>query len=576
MLVIPYGGCGEFGRNLTAYVSSETMLIVDCGIQMPDDITPGVDHIVPDFEPLLRRFGRPAAVLLTHGHEDHIGAVGYLLRLLGEPIPVYGRPLTLRLAERRLERLGVGARLCDFRALVPGQPVHVGPSEQPRFEVLPLAMPHSIPEACALLITEQPTGTQPARRVLHTGDFKLDEMGHFEVAEPVDLVVGDSTNAGVPGRTGSEREVSSALAELVVDPARRGRIAVALFSSHIERIARFAEACQQGGRRLCLLGRGLHDATAAAARAGVLTLPDNLLCTPEDAAALPPHQVALLCTGTQGERVAALGRLVAALSPDSRPAIGGLRLGAGDTVVLSARIIPGHERPVGRLMDRLLLAGIEVLVGGPYAVSGHGSREDLQELLTAARPRALLPVHGTQRQLRAHAALAEEMGVRALLCQDGDVIELGETIQIPERIPAGALCVEGTTVGAVGQETLRMRQRLSHTGVVVVAVDPSGGSLAKGIPSRFLVHTIGVTDSGPELDALCAEAAESAATALRTHQKSRAAGAQFDEAAQRTVARAVRSTFARRRGIKPTILPVLTGVEVRYDEDEDHLHESAL
>lgn len=573
MLVIPYGGCGEFGRNMTAYVAAETMLIVDCGIQMPDDITPGVDHIVPDFEPLLARFGRPAAVLLTHGHEDHIGAVGYLLRLLGEPIPVYGRPLTLRLAERRLDRLGVGSRLCDFRSLVPGQAVHFGPSDGGAgFEVLPLAMPHSIPEACALLIREEPSG----RSVLHTGDFKLDEMGHFEFTRPVDMVVGDSTNAGVPGRTGCERDVSDALAELVADPDRRGRIAVALFSSHIERIARFAEACKRGGRRLCLLGRGLHDATAAAERAGVLTLPDNLLCTPEDAATLPPHQVALLCTGTQGERVAALGRLVAALSPDSRPAAGGLRLSAGDTVVLSARIIPGHERPVGRLMDRLLLAGIDVLVGGPYAVSGHGSREDLQELLTAARPRALLPVHGMRRQLHAHAALAEEMGVRALLCQNGDVIELDETIQVIERIAAGALCVEGTTVGEVGQETLRMRQRLSNTGVVVVAVDPTGGSLAKGIPGRFLVHTLGVTDSGPELDALCAEAAESAVTALKTHQKSRLASAQFDEAAQRTVARAVRSTFARRRGIKPTILPVLTGAEVGYDEDDDLLQEPSL
>jgi ribonuclease J len=217
----------------------------------------------------------------------------------------------------------------------------------------------------------------------------------------------------------------------------------------------------------------------------------------------------------------------------------------------------------------LLLADIEVLAGSPYAVSGHGSRDDLKELLRAAHPRALLPVHGTQRQIRAHAALAEEIGVPALRCRDGDVIEIGEAITVREHLTAAALCVEGSTIGAVGQETLRQRQRLSHTGVVAVAVDPQ-------VPGRFIVSALGVSDSGPELDALCREAADSAATALQTFGKGQADAYIRDDRVRNAVTRAVRSTFARRRGVKPTILAVLAGPEVGYDEQDDASTEAAL
>jgi ribonuclease J len=568
MLVIPFGGCGEFGRNLTAYVLDGTMLLVDCGIQMPDDTTPGVDYLIPDFAPLLSRFGPPAAVLLTHGHEDHIGALGHLLQQLGSAVPVYGRPLTLRLCEKRLDRLAVSSELRNFRELWPEQSVTLGPADRPCFEVTPLAVPHSIPEACALLIKSLPA-QKTQRRVLHTGDFKLDEIGQLEFPEPIDLVVGDSTNAGVPGRTGCEREVSTALFQLVADKGRPGRVAVSLFSSHIERIVHFAEACQSGGRRLCLLGRGLHDATAAAARAGVLTLPDNVLCDVDEASTLPPHKLALLCTGTQGEPGAALGRLVSALSASSRQAFGGRRLAAGDTVVLSARIIPGHERPVGRLIDRLLLSGIEVLVGGPYAVSGHGSSDDLREILRAARPRALLPVHGTQRQIRAHAALAEELGVQALRCQNGDVIALDEAIEVIDRLAAPALCVEGVTVGTVGSETLRQRQRMCNVGVVAVAASP-------GLPGRFVVKTLGISDAGPELEELCREAAGNAATAFASYEKGQKSAGSFDSGAALAIKRAVRNTFARRRGIKPAVLTVLAGPELGYDEQEDTSKEAIV
>lgn len=574
LTVIPIGGCGEFGKNLTAYFSDGTLLLVDCGIQMPDDLMPGIEHAIPDFEPVLARFGPPAAVLLTHGHEDHIGAVGYLLSLLDQPIPVYGRALTLRLAERRLDKLGIAEKLRDLREVMPGQRVLFGPGRRAgstsgaTLQVTPLAVPHSIPESCALLIETVPEdATQTPRRVLHTGDYKLDELGEQALellaAQPVDLLVGDSTNAQVPGRTPSERAANEALASLL-EGGHRGRIVIALFSSHLDRIQHFAHACQKAGRRLCLLGRGIHDAVAAAERARALSFPPDVLVGMEDAANLPPSQLAVLCTGTQGERMAALGKLVAALDGRAPSAFGRLRLEPGDTVVVSARIIPGNERPVGRLLDRLVLAGIHVHTGLPYAVSGHASQEDLRALITTVRPRAVLPVHGSPRQTHAHAALAESLGFEALRCQDGDVLSIDDAIEVTDRLEVGTIFVEGTTIGAVGWSTLKTRLRLSFTGVVVVAMDAT-------MPGQLLVSTMGVQDSGPALAALCRDAERAAAAALRSVVGDMRSWGSLPESAGRAAVRAVRTTFHRQRGLKPTILSLLgdsgPGGEPAHDDD---------
>ncbi len=629
MRVIPLGGCGEFGRNLTAYVAAGQLLIVDCGIEMPDDLAPGVDYFVCDLRELLRRYGLPTAVLLTHGHEDHIGAVGHLLLTVGQAVPVYGRPLTLRLCENRMKRHGVPRRLYDLRRLYPERPVWFGlrraQGPEQGMLVTPLAVPHSIPEACALLIQgplseddidlsaaggQQPStlrAPQPlpagAFSVLHTGDYKLEEFatslglggpraagGAPPVPPTVDLVVGDSTNAMVPGRSGSEREVAAALDDLLSDPHSRGRVAVTLFSSHIIRIADFAQSCLRTGRRLCLLGRGLKDAVAAATDCGALVLPPGLLCTAGEAAELPPERVALLCTGSQGEAAAALGRLVAALAPEVPSPFPPLRLAAGDTVVLAARAIPGHERVLGRLCDRLVDAGVRVLSGARFSASGHGCRDELKALLTQTNPRALLPVHGTPRQLEAHAELAEELGIRALRCRDGDVVRLDPEgvggapefyIDSAERLPTSHLAVEGSTVGEVGKSTLRARQRLAHTGVVVVAPGPTG------LPS-LMVRSLGVSDAGPTLEALCA-AATTAATAAYTAALGATLGAAaptahpaapralvpvrhpptLDAETVAAVARAVRRTFAQQRGKKPTVLSLLGGPEVQYDESDE-------
>lgn len=571
MQVIPVGGCGEFGRNMTAYVAAGVLVVVDCGVQMPDDMTPGVDFLVPDVEPLLARFGPPSAVVLTHGHEDHIGALGHLLNAVGAPIPVYGRKLTLRLCERRLAKLRVPQKLRDLRELSVGRPVWIGnPSDTAGIAVTALAVPHSIPEACALLI-EGPlsrgdlsgwgdlTVPRPlpegAYSVLHTGDYKLDEFaeslrlcgpGGNEAVPPVDLLVGDSTNAQVPGRAASEKTVEQALRSLLLDEKPRGRVALTLFASHIERIAHFAGSCAAAGRRLCLLGRGLLETTEAATAAQVLSLPASLLCSPDEAASLPPHKVALVCTGTQGEAMAALSKLVAALDPKVQSAFGRLRLSAGDLVVLSARTIPGNERQVGRLCDALAEGGVRIRGGPRYAASGHGCQDELRELLRQVRPRALLPVHGSPRMLHAHADLAEDMGIPAMRCRDGDILTLGSHIEVGDRIPCSAIAYEGESIGQVGPETLRQRRLVHLTGVVAVGVQP-------GTRTRLVVRTLGVRDHGSNLDAICLDAERVGEEALASYDLTAGIGSEAAIAA----VRAVRGTLRRALGTRPTVLSLL-------------------
>lgn len=569
MLVIPVGGCGEFGRNLTAYFCAQTLVLVDCGIQMPDDLSPGIDHIVPDLSALLARFGPPSAVVLTHGHEDHVGAVYHLLRTLGTPIPIYGRPLALRLCQNRLRRNGVAMKLFDPRPLLPGEPLFLSSASEPDAQglhVTPLAVPHSIPEACSILLrgplrpSQLIDGNPPSalpqnvRSVLHTGDFKViaDTVRFAPRPEPlpcIDLLVGDSTNSLSAGSSGDERIVEEALFDVL--KTRPGRVAVTLFSSHIERIGHFARSCQQLGRRLCLLGRGLHDALDAAEAVGALRLPSSLLCTPDEAAALSPNEVALLCTGTQGESVAALGKLVAGLSPDSAPPFGKLRLSAGDCVVLAARAIPGNERAIARLADRLVAHRVEVVSGPHYSVSGHGYRDELKWLLQTFAPRTLLPVHGGPRQLAAHAEIAHSLGIPALVQHNGDILELTDagTVQVVGQLPSPGLAVEGTTVGEVGQDTLRLRRQLAQTGLVIVAQ-------VFGKPHRLAVRAVGISDPGPQLDALCQKAARLGEEVIAALRGTEPTPPDLHEL-ERAVGRAVRGVFRVARGIKPMVQCVL-------------------
>lgn len=530
MDVIPLGGCVSFGRNLTAYVQGGRSVLIDCGVQLPDDLAPGIDHFVPDARGLCAH-APPQAIVLTHGHEDHIGAVPHLLRELGQALPVYGRPLTLRLLQNRLDDARIPRRLRDLRDLHPGQPVQLGD-----LQIEARCLPHSIPEACSLYLRGV-DADGVARCALHTGDFKLDGGATLdELLGPrpaLDLLVCDSTNAVRPGRAGVEARAEAALEEVLT--AAPGRVAVALFSSHVERVRHFAEACVRAGRSLCLLGRGLHEAVRAAEELRLLRLPATLLCDEATAARLPPRRLALLCTGSQGEPDAALHRLAA---PRTASARGGVHLQAGDRLVLAARTLPGSERPLGRILDRLVQRGVEVVSGPDYAISGHACQDELRELLRWARPRLLLPVHGTRRHTAALAALAQAEGVPSLCCEEGDVVQIGAAIQRHGCVPAGRLAVEGTTVGAVSHVTLRQRQALARAGLVVVAVDAGGA---------VMIDAVGVQDAGPALFALCTEAAARAEARLRDRP---------DDPAQ-AVRSIVRQHFYRARGVRPGVVVLL-------------------
>ena len=517
--VMPLGGCGEFGRNLTVYEADGALLCVDCGAQIPDDEAPGVDLFLPDFAFLAARAGDVVGWLFTHAHEDHIAALPHALAVA--PAPVYGRPLTLALLRRSIDE-------SQLRPLVPGAVRRLGP-----FTVEALAVAHSIPDACAVAITAG------GRRIVHTGDLKLDAGavtptdldGLRALGDAgVDLLVADSTNATRPGRSGSERDVARALiAEL---ERARGRIAFSFFSSSVQRIGTVFDACARMGRRVCVEGRGLREMVAAALSVGALRPAADLLVDAEVAATLPPERVALLLTGSQGEPRAALGRVASGEHPL-------LSLGRGDTLVLSSRPVPGNERQVARVVDRILALGVRLADAPALHASGHAAQDELVELLALTRPRTLLPIHGGRRQLFAHADLAEAHGVPAFVLVDGDVLELGDdgARLSPERVPAGRVALEGTQLGDVDAETLRTRRRLAFDGVAVVAE----------VAGRLRVTAVGVAREAALPPILAA--AEAAAEAARRDP----GGLDLPTAVRRAVARA----FLDARGKKPRVVAML-------------------
>jgi ribonuclease J len=517
--VVPLGGCGEFGRNLTVYDAGEALLAVDCGGQIPDDEAPGVDLFIPDFTWLATRATQLCGWVLTHAHEDHIAALPHALAVA--PAPVYARPLTLELLRQQID----GGQLFP---LVPGAVRQLGP-----FTVEALQVAHSIPDACALAITVN------GRRVVHTGDLKIDaaavaptDIDRLRALGDagVDLLVADSTNATRPGRALSETDVARALvAEL---EKARGRVAFSFFSSSVQRIATVIDACARLGRKVCVEGRGLKEMTAAAVAVGALRPAAHVLVSAETAATLPPAEVALLLTGSQGEPRAALPRIAAGEHPL-------LSLGRGDTLVLSSRPVPGNERAVARVVDRILGLGVRLADAPELHASGHACQEELRDLMRLTRPRTLLPIHGGLRQLIAHADLAEGLGIPSLVLTDGDVLEVGADAArlLPERVPAGRVSLEGTRVGDVDAETLRWRRRLAWDGVALVA----------DVGGRLRVTTLGVA-SEHTLSAIIADAEAAAEQARRD-----AAGQDVAAAVQRAVAR----VFQQARGKKPRVVALL-------------------
>jgi ribonuclease J len=545
--LIPLGGLGEIGLNMMLLESGDDVVAVDCGLMFPGGDLPGIDYVIPDFSYALARGAGFRAVVLTHGHEDHIGALPYLLREVR--VPVYGTPLTLALVGEKLREHGLleGA---DLRVMRPRAAFDVGP-----FRVEPIRVTHSIVDGMGLAI-----GT-PAGTIVLTGDFKLDptpldgepsdDERFAELGEAGVLVLcSDSTNVDRPGHTRSELEVGVALAERFA--VASGRIIVATFASHIHRIQQVLTQAARFGRRVALLGRSMERNVAIAAELGYLRVPDELLLPLEVLVELPAARQLILSTGSQGEQNSALALMAAGEHKYAQ-------IAAGDLVVISARVIPGNERTIGQVVNALYRRGAEVLYedNAFVHVSGHASQEDLKRMLSLTRPRYFIPVHGEYRHLLGHARLAASTGLppeRIFLVENGSGLEVTSSgARTVTGIPAGRVLVDGKGIGDVGAVVLRDRQILSEDGVIAVSLAVDGkGALVAGpeIASRGVVY---VRESEALLDAL--RAAVIAALAERS------ADEPWDRDAIATRVRtAVRQFINQRFQRKPVVFPMVLQV----------------
>ena len=474
--IIPLGGLGEVGKNMTVFEADGTTLVVDAGLAFPRDEHLGVDLILPDFSYLTEGGKTIRAVLLTHGHEDHVGALPYLLRE-GRVEEVWATRLTLGLIKSKLDEHGL-LRSVELREADPdAEPVELGPF---RAEFVRVA--HSIPDSVAIVL-ESPGG-----RIVHTGDYKMDhtpvdglrtDVGRLaEIGNRgVDLLLGDSTNAERPGVTGSERLVGEAFRQLI--PPRTGRILVASFASNVHRMQQAIDVAVEVGRKVCVVGRSMRKNVNIARNLGYIDVPDEVLIRPNELDEYARGDVLILCTGSQGEPLSALVRI----AYNDHPAI---KVEAGDTVIISAKPVPGNELNVHDAINQLAHSGAEVLHQeiAPVHVSGHGNAEELRLMLSLVRPRSVMPVHGEFRMLAAHARLATESGVpenRIVLAENGTVVELDESgAYMTGHVEAGVTFVDGLGVGDVQDVALRDRRHLSEDGVLIVVATLTGqnGSVA--------------------------------------------------------------------------------------------------
>jgi ribonuclease J len=460
--IIPLGGLGEVGKNMMAYEYGEDILVVDTGLMFPENDMLGIDYIIPDIQYLRERRERVRGIVITHGHEDHTGAIHHLLEDIQAPI--YATPLTRGLLEVKLARHGM-LQKADLRTVQAGDCIEIGPFKVDFFHVC-----HSIPDGVGLGIDT------PAGLIVHSGDYKFDHTpvdnwptDYAKLAEfsrrGVLALLADSTNAERAGWTPSERVVDAAFDQVFREAP--DRIIIASFASLISRTQQVAKAAQRYGRKMAIVGTSMQDNVKIARKLGYLDFPDNLLVTIEQARTMKGREVVIMCTGSQGEPTSILGRL----------STGTNRLfdiQAGDTIVLSSHPIPGNEENVYRTINRLFERGANVIYESiaPVHVSGHASQEEMKLLIHLVRPKYFIPIHGELRQLKQHAILAKQVGIpeeNIAVIQNGQVLEISEQeIKFAEHVPAPYVFVDGSGVGDVGPDIMREREALSRDGIVLV------------------------------------------------------------------------------------------------------------
>jgi ribonuclease J len=471
--IIPLGGLGEVGKNMTAYELQNQILVVDAGIMFPTNDMIGIDYIVPDYEYLRGRAGNVVGIVITHGHEDHIGAIHHVLNDI--PAPVYATPLTLGLIEGKLARNNASAK-ASLNKVEAGGSVEIGPFKVEFFHVS-----HSIPDAVGLGITT------PAGLVVHMSDFKLDQTpvdgwptDFAKLAEfarrGVDLLLSDSTNAERPGWTPSEKIIGPAFDKVFAEA--QGRVIVATFASLISRVQMVADAAAKHGRKMTLAGPSMVDNVKIARKLGYLDIPDDLLVPIDQALKMQDHKVAIMCTGSQGEPSSIVGRLAAGTNRQ-------FDLKQGDTVVLSSHPIPGNEEIISRTINRLMHRGAEVIYDAiaPIHVSGHASQEEQKLLINLVQPKHFIPIHGELRHLKRHAKLAMEVGIEeenVMVVENGQIVVLaGGNLTLGERIPGGYVFVDGDSVGEIDFGVMREREKLARNGIFLIdiSVDKLNGRL---------------------------------------------------------------------------------------------------
>jgi ribonuclease J len=539
--VIPVGGLGEIGRNMTVFEIDGKILIVDCGVLFPEENQPGVDLILPDFSPIRDRLDDVVGVVLTHGHEDHIGAVPYLLRLR-QDIPLIGSNLTLALVEAKLKEHRITPYTLSVRE---GQKERLGP-----FDLEFIAVNHSIPDALAVAITTK------AGVVLHTGDFKMDQLpldnritdlrAFARLGEAgVDLFMVDSTNADIPGFTPSERAIGPVI-EAVMSKAPR-RVIVASFSSHVHRVQQVLDAAHANGRRVAFMGRSMVRNMTIAAELGYLTVPEGVLIEAKKAADLPDNRIVYMSTGSQGEPMAVLARMA---NLEHK-----IEVGKGDTVILASSLIPGNENAVYRVINGLTKLGATVVHKGnaKVHVSGHACAGELLYCYNIVRPKNVLPVHGEYRHLVANQQLAVDTGVpesKTIIGEDGTVIDLRDGVaEVVGQLDLGYVYVDGSTVGEITEADLKDRRILSEEGFVsiFVAIDPQTGRVIVGpeIQARGFAEDENVFDAvRPMIIRALTDAAENGTR--DTHA--------FSQVIRRTVGRWVNTSHRRRPMIVPVVI----------------------